>query len=456
MAIAESPISDFAEGGRVPPQAIEAERAVLGAILLDREAVGMALQHLDESAFYRAGHRALFRVMIGLWEKKDAIDLITVSQALRREGQFDSVGGASYLAGLLDAVATSAHVEYHAKLIQEKAILRRVIETCTGLAARAYEDREEASELLDDAERLILSVSDRRLRKGFERVKLHIRSTMKKIETLYNEKKPITGLGTGFADLDHMTSGLQPGDFVVLAGRPSMGKTSLAMNIAANVAIRQKRTVGVFSLEMGMEQLLMRLLCSEARVSSQRLRTGYLRESEWPLLLSAVGQVAEAPLYIDDSGAMNVLELRAKARRLRAETDLALLVVDYLQLLRGGGRIESRQQEISEISRSLKALAKELGVPVLALSQLSRAVEARSDHRPMLSDLRESGAIEQDADLVCFVFREEHYNRTDENEGQGEVIIGKQRNGPTGTVRVAFINEYTRFENLARVDDEPF
>jgi len=457
--VTSTELREFTEGGRVPPQDLDAERSVLGAMLLDSAAVGRALEILDETAFYRLAHRRIFRAMVSLWEKTEAVDLITVGDALRKQGDFDSSGGATYLASLLNSVATASSVEYHAKVVKEKSLLRSIIEVCTMVASRAYEDTGDAGNLLDQAERAIFAVSDNRLRKGFIRAKEMINPTIKAIEKLYEEKKPVTGLETGFVDFDHMTSGLQGGDMVIIAGRPSMGKTSLAMNMAANIAIRQKKGVGVFSLEMGIEALLMRLLCSEARVSAHRLRTGYLRESEWPLLISAAGHLAEAPLYIDDTGGMNVLELRAKARRLSAEVDLGLIVVDYLQLLSGGGtgsRSENRQQEISEISRSLKALAKELKVPVLALSQLSRAVEARTDHRPMLSDLRESGAIEQDADVVCFVYREEHYKRTDENEGMGEIIIGKQRNGPVGVVKIAFIGEYTRFENLSREQEEPF
>jgi len=455
--VSSAQIQELTTGGRVPPQDLDAERSVLGAMLLERAAVGRALEVLDETAFYRLAHRQIFLVMVGLWEKNEAIDLITVSDALRRRDQFDAVGGATYLASLLNSVATAANVEFHAKLVQEKSVLRRIIETCTGVAARAYDTSDDSTELLDEAERELFALSSNKLRRGFVKAKDLIKPTIELIEKLYEEKKTVTGTATGFSDFDHMTSGLQRGDLVIVAGRPSMGKTSLAMNMAANVSIRGKQPVGVFSLEMGMEQLLMRLLCSEARVSAHRLRTGYLRESEWPLLISAAGQLSEAPLYIDDTGGMTVLELRAKARRLHAEVGLGLLVVDYMQLMRGSSsRMENRQQEISEISRSLKSLAKELKVPVLALSQLSRAVEARQDHRPMLSDLRESGAIEQDADVVCFVYREEHYKRTDDNEGMGEIIIGKQRNGPVGVVKVAFIGEYTRFENLAHTQDEPF
>jgi replicative DNA helicase len=455
LSTTDSQLRDaMGEGLRVPPQAIEAERSVLGAALLDSKALARTLEVIEESAFYRPAHRRIFNALVTLWQRKeDAIDAITVADELRRQGDFESVGGATYLAGLMDTVATSANVEYHAQIIKEKAILRRLIEVSTEMASRAFDGRDNAADLLDEAERAMFDISDARVRKGFVRVQDLMASTIKRIEKLYEEKASVTGLATGFIDLDHMTSGFQGGDFIVLAGRPSMGKTSLALNIASHVALRGKRGVGIFSLEMATEQLLVRLLCSEARVSAHRLRTGYLQGKEWPLLNTAAGELFEAPIYIDDSASMSVLEMRAKARRLRNECDLGLIVVDYMQLMRGSGKIESRQQEISEISRGLKALAKELKVPVLALSQLSRAVEARTDHRPMLSDLRESGAIEQDADLVCFVYREEHYRRTDENEGMGEIIIGKQRNGPVGVVKVAFIADYTRFESFTSAQE---
>jgi replicative DNA helicase len=456
VATAEPNIGYATDEFRVPPQAVEAERAVLGAMLLDGKAISRVLEVLDETAFYRPAHKRIFSALVHLWERKeDASDALAVAEELRRREQFDAVGGATYLSGLLDAVATSANVEYHAQIVQEKAVLRRLIEVATEIAAQAYDAHQAPADLLDHAEKAMFGIADARIRKGFVSVRKLVNPAIKLIEKLYEEKKPVTGVATGFADLDHLTSGFQQSDLIILAGRPSMGKTSLALNIAANVALRHRLGVGIFSLEMSMEQLLMRILCSEARVSAHRLRTGYLRDKEWPLLITAAGELADAPIFIDDTPAMNVLEMRAKARRLRSETDLGMIVVDYMQLMQGVGRPESRQQEISEISRSLKALAKELKVPVLALSQLSRAVETRSEHRPMLSDLRESGAIEQDADVVAFVYREEHYKRTDENEGLGEIILGKQRNGPVGVAKVAFIAEYTRFENLARHDEPP-
>ncbi len=445
------------DGVRVPPQALEAERSVLGAMLLDVRAIARVLEVIDERAFYRPAHRRIFNALVALWQRKeDAIDAVTVADELRRNGDFDTVGGGTYIAGLLDQVATAANVEYHAQIVKEKAILRQLIDISTEIAGRAFEARENPADLLDEAERAMFAISDSSIRKGFVRVRELINPAIKSIEKLYEEKQAVSGLATGFLDLDTMTSGFQAGDLIVVAGRPSMGKTALALNIASHVAVREGRGVGIFSLEMSMEQLLLRMLCSEARVSSQRLRTGYLRDKEWPLLITAAGELSEAPIYIDDTASMTVLEMRAKARRLRSECDLGLIVVDYLQLMQGAARTESRQQEISEISRGLKALAKELRVPVVAISQLSRAVEARSDHRPMLSDLRESGAIEQDADVVAFVYREEHYKRTDENEGLGEIIIGKQRNGPVGFFKVAFISEYTRFENLSKTQEPGF
>ena len=457
MASADTRIGEVVSGAfRVPPQAVEAERSVLGAMLLDGKAISRVLEFLDETAFYKPQHRQIFQALVTLWERKeDAIDALSVSEELRRLGSFDAVGGATYIAGLLDSVATSANVEYHAQIVKEKSILRKLIEVSTEIVSRAYDGSEDPTDLLDQAEQAMFNVSDASVRKGFIRVRELINPAIKRIEKLYEEKKPVTGVESGFQDLDHMTSGFQEGDLIVLAGRPSMGKTALAMNIAANVGLRHGLGVGIFSLEMSMEQLLMRILCSEARVNAHRLRTGYLRDKEWPLLITAAGELAEAPIYIDDTAGISVLEMRAKARRLKSEANLGLIVVDYLQLMQGAGRVESRQQEISEISRGLKALAKELKVPVIALSQLSRAVEARADHRPMLSDLRESGAIEQDADVVCFIYREEHYKQTEDNQGLGEIIIGKQRNGPVGVVKAAFIGEYTRFENLSRAEEPP-
>jgi replicative DNA helicase len=446
----------IAEGLRVPPQALEAERSVLGAMLLDSRAVSRVLEILDDTAFYRPAHRRIFTAVVALWERKEnAIDAISVTDELTKQGDLDAVGGATYIAGLIDSVASSANIEYHAQIVKEKAILRQLIEVSTQISSRAYSGTEDAADLLDEAEQAMFSISDARTRQGFVRVSDIIEPTIKRVEKLYEEKKAVTGVETGFADLDHLTSGFQAGDLIVVAGRPSMGKTALAMNMAGHVAIRNKLGVGIFSLEMSTEQLLMRILCSEARVSSHRLRTGYLKDKDWPLLITAAGELADAPIYIDETPAMNVLEMRAKARRLRAEANMGLLVVDYLQLMRGVGRSDNRQQEISEISRGLKSLAKELKVPVVALSQLSRAVETRSDRRPMLSDLRESGAIEQDADVVMFVYREEHYKRTEDNEGKGEIIIGKQRNGPVGVVNVTFISEYTRFESYTRAQEPP-
>jgi replicative DNA helicase len=442
---------------RVPPQDLEAERAVLGAMLLDREAIGLAIETLgNEDVFYRTPNRKIFRALLRLYERNEAADLITLSDELRKDAALEEAGGEAYLASLLDHAGTSAHVEHYAKIVLEKATLRRLIDAASRIVRDGFDGREDPNDLIDRAEQQIFAIADTRLRRGFVRMKDLITDSFKVIQSLYETKKHVTGVPSGFVDLDLKTAGFQPSDLIVVAGRPSMGKTSFALNIAENVAIHEKTPVAFFSLEMSRQQLALRILCSQARVSAHRLRTGYIRDGEWPHLTAAAGKLSEAPIYIDDSPAISVLEMRAKARRLKADVNLGLVVIDYLQLVRGLPNVESRQQEISQISRSLKALAKELSIPVIALSQLSRAVELRGgDKRPVLSDLRESGAIEQDADVVLFIFREEHYKRTPENEGIGEVILGKQRNGPVGTVKLTFLAEFTRFENMARIEGEP-
>lgn len=443
--------------GRVPPQSLEAETAVLGAMLLSREAVHRAEEILTEDAFYREAHRKIFRAIMNLSERNEAADLITVTEELRKMGDLDEMGGASYVSSVLDAVSTSANVEYHSRLVLEKAVLRRLINVSTQIVERSYDAEEASAEIVDWAEQQIFGITSLRDKREFIPLKELLTHTFEIIQELYEEKRVVTGVPTGFQDLDRMTAGLQPSDLIVIAGRPSMGKTSLALNMAENAAIRFKIPSAVFSLEMSREQLVQRLLCSEARVESHRLRTGYLKESEWPLLTDAAGRLAEAPIYIDDTPGISLMEMRAKARRLKSKADLGVVIVDYLQLARGYQNPENRQQEISQISRGLKALAKELNVPVVALSQLSRAVEQRESRRPVLSDLRESGAIEQDADLVMFIYREEVY-KPDKEEAKGvaEVIIGKHRNGPTGVVKLAFFDQYTRFESLARVEEEYF
>jgi replicative DNA helicase len=446
-----------AASGRIPPQSIEAEQSVLGAMLIDSKAVGTCLELIkDEDSFYREGHRKIFRAITAIHDRAEPVDLVTLGDELRKKGELEQVGGASYLASLLEQVATAANAEYYCRIVLERAILRKLIDAGTTITSEAYSSKDDTGEILDRAEQLIFNISDAKMRRGFVALRDILGHSFEVIQELYDKKRHVTGVESGFIELDSKTAGFQSADLVVIAGRPSMGKTSLCMNVAQHLAIRCKIPVAIFSLEMSREQVVLRMLCSEARVDAHRLRTGYLREAEWPLLTTAAGQLSKAPIYVDDTPAMSVLEMRSKARRLKSEIDIGLIVVDYLQLVRGFAGSENRQQEISQISRALKALAKELEVPVLALSQLSRAVEARGgDRRPVLSDLRESGAIEQDADVVIFIYRPEVYERTEDNKGKAELIIGKQRNGPIGTVDLAFISEYTRFESISRIPEEP-
>lgn len=450
-------MAESQQAGRVPPQALDAERAVLGAMMLDPEAVSRAVEILDEQNFYREAHRKIFSVMHDLFEKSEPVDQVTVAQALQDRSQLEEIGGAYELSRLLD-IPSSANLEYYAKSVLEKSVLRQLISVSTNAITSAYEQSEDVYDLLDRAEHSIFELSDRRLKGGFLGIKDIMNQTMETIESFHTAKDGVTGIPTGFTDLDDRTSGLQQSDLVIIAGRPSMGKTAFALNIARNAAVDHKIPVGIFSLEMANYQLAMRLLCSEAQVSAHKLRTGRLPSALYQNLSRKVGVLTEAPIFIDDTPSITVLELRAKARRLKAEKDLGLIIVDYLQLMKGPRNVENRQQEISEISRSLKALAKELGVPVVALSQLSRAVESRGgDKRPMLSDLRESGAIEQDADVVMFVFRQEHYDRENsEHEGAAEIIIGKQRNGPIGTVHLTFLKEYATFKDQSVYSDEQY
>jgi len=451
----------------IPPQASEAELAVLGAMMLDRDSIAKALEIIDDSCFYMSQHARIFNSMVSLYDRNEAVDLITLTEEMRKQGQLESVGGAVYLENILSSVATSANIEYHAKIVLEKATLRKLIEASTQIVGEAYGGQTDVAELLDRAERKIFAISGSKLRQGFVAMEDIVKDSFELVEQLYQQKRYVTGLETGFKDLDTMTSGFQNGEFIVIAGRPSMGKTSFAVNIAQYASVRHKIPVAMFSLEMTKEQLMLRMLCSEARVRSQSVRTGYVGKSEWGKLTRAAGTLHDAPFYIDDSPDLNVLEMRAKARRLKAEVDIGLVMVDYLQLIRGHGRAENRQQEMSHISRSLKALAKELNIPVIGLSQLSRAVEQRErkEKRPILSDLRESGAIEQDADLVLFIYRPAMYKHADtagdmldqdqlEEKRRAEIIIGKQRNGPTGKVDLLFFDEYTRFEDRSRIETE--
>ena len=453
-----SPPSEFA--GRQAPWSNDAEQAVLGAMLLDQDAALKAAELLDDTMFYREAHRLLFRAMVALTERGDVIDPVTLREELGRRGDLDRAGGLEYLATLIDVVPTAANVDYHAKIVRDKGVLRRLVEAATGIIQDVYDGRAPAGEVLDNAEHRVFQVAQFRRSEEFTRIKELIWPTMERIEQLQAGAGAVTGVPSGFVDLDRLTAGFQRADLVIVAGRPSMGKTALALNMVQHAAIEHNVAVAIFSLEMSKDALVQRLLCSEGLVDAQRLRRGQLRDDDYPKLARAAGLLGAAPIWIDDSAALTPLAMRSKARRLKAEHDIALVVVDYLQLMQGPGDAENRQQEISYISRSLKALAKELDVPVLAISQLSRAPEQRGgEHRrPQLSDLRESGAIEQDADLVCFIYRQEFYDgpvdpKTNENiEGQSEVIVGKQRNGPTGTVKLYFKKEYTRFDNFTARD----
>ncbi len=439
---------------KIPPQSIDAEMSMLGAMLMDKDAIGSAIESIEDDYFYRDVHRKIYQAIISLYEKNEPVDIITLSTQLQHNNELASVGGAVYLTTLLNSVPTAANIEYYAKIVQDKALLRKLINVATGIVSLGYEGGDDVSLILDQAERMIFDVVQKKISREFVPLEAMLHDSFEMIEKLSNRKEHVTGVPSGFVDLDNYTSGFQPSDLVIIAGRTSMGKTSFALNVAMNAAIKAKVPAGIFSLEMSKEQLVQRVLCAEARVDASKLRTGYLSESDWPKLTTAAGVLAEAPIYIDDTPSLSVLEIRAKARRLKARHNVGLIIVDYLQLVRGTTtRGDNRQQEVSEISRSLKALAREVSVPVIALSQLSRAPEARTDKKPMLSDLRESGAIEQDADLVMFVYREEYYKPTEENQGVAEIIIGKQRNGPTGTVKLAFLNRFTRFENLERVKE---
>jgi replicative DNA helicase len=449
-----SSTADLEYAGRRAPWSNDAEQAVLGAMLLDQDAALKAAELLDDTTFHKEAHRILFRSMVSLTERGDVIDPVTLREELAKRGDLDRAGGMEYLAALLDVVPTAAGIEYHCRIVRDKAVLRRLVEAATEIIQDVYEASSDSAEVLDNAEHRIFQVAQYRRSEDFSRLKELIWPTMERIEQLQGGQGIVTGVPSGFIDLDRLSAGFQRGDLVIIAARPSMGKTSFVLNCVQHAAIEHQIGVGVFSLEMSKEALVQRLLCSEGLVDAQRLRRGALRDDDYPKLARAAGLLGTAPIWIDDSAALTPLAMRSKARRLKAEHDIGMVVVDYLQLMQGPSDIENRQQEISYISRSLKALSKELDVPVVALSQLSRAPEQRSGEgrRPQLSDLRESGAIEQDADLVCFIYRQEFYDGPvdkDGNniEGQAELIVGKQRNGPTGTVPLYFKKEYTRFDN---------
>ena len=438
---------------KVPPQNLEAEIAVLGSMLIEEEAIGQAVETAKASFFYRDAHKKIFQAIVDLYSSNKAVDLVTLTEELKKRGALEEVGGAAYLTELTAAVPTAANVAHYAKIVKEKAILRNLINTATQIVAQSYDGQQDANVLLDKAERLIFDISGSQLQGISVSIKDIVKDSIEAIEGFYRRKAHVTGLPTGFDDLDMMTAGLHGGELIVIAGRPSMGKSALSACIAEYVGVQEQKPVAIFSIEMSKEQLVQRMLCSHARVELQKARSGFLTQSDWPKLVTAAGRLAEAPIYIDDSAALTALELRAKARRMKSRHNIELIIVDYLQLMTGSTNIENRQQEISEISRSLKALAKELNLPLIAVSQLSRAPEKRETFRPRLSDLRESGAIEQDADVVMLLFREEYYNPKETNKGIAEVIVAKQRNGPVGSQNLIFLSEYTKFENLSRREE---
>ena len=439
---------------RVPPQNNEAEMAVLGSMLLEENAVSQAVELLDEKVFYKDAHKKIFTAIVDIYQENKPVDLVTTTERLKSRKAFDDIGGASYLASLPQAVPTAANVSYYAKIVREKYIMRSLITTGTQIVTDAYEGDANTEELLDRSEKLIFDITSRKSEASSVPIKEIIKDSIEAIDGLYQRKEHITGIATGFHAFDIMTAGLQSSDLIIVAGRPSMGKSALATCIAEHAGMIEKVPTVIFSLEMAKEQLAQRMLCAHARVDFHKVRTGFLAQSDWPKLTNAAGTLSESPIFIDDTPSISALELRAKARRLKSQHNIGLVIVDYLQLMRTTKGMDNRQQEISEISRSLKALAREISAPVIAMSQLSRAVEARADRRPQLSDLRESGAIEQDADVVMLLLREEYYNPTPENRGIAEIIVAKQRNGPVGSLNLAFIKEYTRFENLTRHHEE--
>ncbi len=444
---------DIGSLGRIPPQNIEAEQSVLGSMLLDKEAIPVIMEILKSDDFYREDHKEIFEAVTDLFDKGEPIDLITVSEQLKLRGTLDGIGGLEYVTNLANAVPTTANARHYAKIVEEKSTLRRLIKVSSDVVNMGYEASEELSYVIDRAEKGIFDVLQKRTSQGYSCIKDVLVDTFNRLEELYNNKGYITGIPTRFADLDYKTAGLQNSDLILIAARPAMGKTSFALNIASNVAIYAKIPVAIFSLEMSKEQLVNRMLCSEAMVDSQKMRTGKLEDEDWKKVARALGPLSEAPIYIDDTPGISIMEIRAKCRRLKLEKNLGLILIDYLQLMQGRGKNDSRQQEISEISRSLKILAKEINVPVVTLSQLSRAPEARAEHKPILSDLRESGAIEQDADIVMFLYREDYYNPETEKKNIAELIIAKHRNGSTGTIELKWRGEYTKFDSLERHRD---
>ncbi len=442
-------MADTVATERTLPHNLEAERCVLGAILISNDAFNHAAELIDARDFFRDAHRRIFDKMVVLSERGQVIDFVTLKEELGRAGELDEVGGPAYIAALADGVPRSTNVEHYARIVKEKATLRNLIFSATKILASAYDGEQDADTLLDQAEKSIFEIAEDRIREGFVSIRDLAHQSFGTIEALLDHKGIVRGIPSGWADLDELTGGFQPSDLILIAARPSMGKTSLVLNIAQHVGTRTDKTVGIFSLEMSKEQLFMRMLTTEARINAHQFRSGYFdHEKYFGRLGQAIGVLEQARIFIDDTPAVGVLEMRAKARRLMVEHGLHLLIVDYIQLMQARGRFDNRTQELASISRALKGLAKELNIPLIALSQLSRAPEARADHRPQLADLRESGALEQDADVVLFIYREDQYEPTPENENVAEIIVGKQRNGPTGVVKLAFIKEFTRFESL--------
>lgn len=438
---------------KLPPHHLEAEEYVLSACLKTGEAFAKSVEILKPEDFYKTAHRKIFAALQKLFSKNQNVDILTLAEQLRKNSELESVGDFEYLSYLEDLVPTAAAITHHAKIVREKKILRDLIETATDIVQTSYEDSGDVETILDRAEQSIFEISERKVKRSFFSLNEVVKTSFDSIERLFEKPGMVTGIETGFTDLDHLTAGFQPSDLIIIAGRPSMGKTSFALDIARFAGVHRKVRTAIFSLEMAKEQLGIRLLCAEARVNATKLRTGFLAKTDWPKLTAAAGRLSEAPIFVDDSPFLSTLDVRAKARRLAAEAPLNLIIIDYLQLMQGSSRAENRQLEIAEISRGLKSLAKELHTPIVALSQLSRAVENRTDKRPLLADLRESGSIEQDADVVAFIYRDEVYNPEGDQVGEAEILIRKQRNGPTGEIRLAFLKESTRFENLAKREE---
>lgn len=430
---------------KIPPQNLAAEQSVIGSMLLDKNAVVKVIEMLRPESFYRDAHRYIYESVIELFDRGEPVDLVTVTENLRKSGKLDAVGGSVYVADLLNSVPTSANVEYYARIVEEKAVLRRLIEAGTRIVSDAFSDPDDVDQILDSAEKAVFDIALKRVREGFNRIDSVIKRVLDRIDSLYGKKDAFTGIPTGYPDLDQLTAGFQNSDLIIIAARPAVGKTAFALNIAQNVAIQHKIPVAIFSLEMSKDQLAQRMLCSEGEVDAQKLKTASLSDTGWKKLTRALGRLSEAPIYIDDAASITATEIRAKARRLKIEKGLGLVIVDYLQLMKGKARVENRVQEISDIARSLKTLARELDVPVVALSQLSRAVEQRTDRIPRLSDLRDSGEIEQTADVVIFIHRDDYYNPQSERGNVAEIIIAKQRNGPIGSLELVFRKEIAKF-----------